>query len=54
VSAAQNRHIEDSGLTPGKAKGDGAVALAEARYGLAKPAHARRVAPSETIFDQAA
>ncbi len=38
VSAAQNRHIENSGLTPGKAKRDGAVALAEARNGLAKPA----------------
>ena len=54
MSAAQNRHIEDSGLTTGKAKGDGAVALVEARGALAKPAHVRRVALSETIFDQAA
>src|ERR1700722_17512086 len=51
VSAAQNRHIENGGLTPGKAKGDRAVSLAEARNGLAKPASARRVALSETIFD---
>src|SRR5580693_4283270 len=54
VSAAQNRHIEDSGLTPGKAKGDGAVALAKARDGLAKPTQAPRLGLSETLFDQAA
>ena len=54
VSAAQNRHIEDSGFGAGEAEGDGAVALAQTRDDLAKPTHAPWISLSQTIFDQAA
>ena len=54
MPAAQNRHVEDGGFGAGEAEGDGPVALAQTRNGLAKPAHAPRVGLSETVFDQAA
>ena len=54
MSAAQNRHIEDSGFGAGEAEGDGAVALAQTRNDVAKPTQASRISLSQTILDQAA